>query len=298
MTDFNPLVLKGVFSAMFTPYDKEGRVNVAMIEQIVEFHLQAGLAGFYVTGSTGESFLLSESERKLVVESVVKFNRGRGKIIAHVGHISTDTAVELARHAAQCGVDALSAVGPVYFGPTFDHAYRHYHDIAGAADLPFIIYSLGRDLVPDQDVKFFNIKNAVGMKYTGMNFFAMQQLMKKIDKPHIFFSGADELFLAALPFGVSGSIGTSQNFAPSHFATIYRLFNEGKIEEARKIQSEINNVIEVMLIDSERSYQKAVMRYVGFDSGNFRKPFKPLTEAEYQDFAKKLEKLNVLRPGK
>lgn len=291
MNNFDPRSLKGVYSAMFTPYDKEGRVNVAMIERIVEFHLQSGLTGFYVTGSTGESFLLSESERKLVVESVVKFNRGRGKVIAHVGHISTDIAVELARHAARCGVDALSAVGPVYFGPTFDHAYRHYHDIAGATDLPFIIYSLGRDLVPDQDVNFFNIKNAVGMKYTGMNFFAMQQLMKKIDKPHIFFSGADELFLAALPFGVSGSIGTSQNFAPGHFAKIFCLFNEGKIDEARKIQCEINNVIELMLIDGERSYQKAVMRYVGLDCGNFRKPFKQLSEAEYRDFAEKLAKL-------
>ena len=297
MAQMNPDSLKGVYSAMFTPYDKQGKVNVAMIEKIVEFHLASGLTGFYVTGSTGESFLLSESERKLVVESVVKFNRGRGKVIAHVGHISTDTAAQLAKHAEQCGVDAISAVGTVYFGSTFDHTYRHYSRIAGATGLPFLIYSLaaaGGDIVPEINIRLFNIKNIIGMKYTGMNFYAMQRLSRMIDRPHIFLSGADELFAGALCFGVKGCIGTSQNFAPRHFVKIYELFNQGKIREACRMQGEINKVIALMLTDSEKSYQKAIMRYVGYDSGNYRQPFKQLTEREYQAFTRQLKKLDVL----
>jgi len=236
---FKPEILKGVYSAIFTPYDKTGKVNVAMIEKIVEFHLKSGLKGFYVAGSTGESFMLTEEERKLVVESVIKFNKGRGKIIVHAGHISTDTAVRLARHAEKCGADVVSAVGPVYFGSTFDHAYRHYSQIANSTGLPFLIYSLqiaGGDIVPEDCVKFFDIKNIIGIKYTGKDFFAMQQLSRMIDRPHIFFSGADELFLAALPFGIGGSIGTSQNFAPEHFVEIYNLFNKGKIKEAMRVR--------------------------------------------------------------
>jgi len=299
MTGFDPQTLKGVYSALFTPYREDGTINVDMVERIVEFHLESGLAGFYVAGSTGESFLLSEQERKLMLESVVKFNHRRGKVIAHVGHISTDVAVELARHAEKCGADAISAVGPVYFGPTFDHAYRHYSEIAGSTGLPFIVYSLELatgDIIPEVTVKFFDIKNVVGMKYTGMNFFAMQQLSSMIDKPHIFFSGSDQLFLAALPFGVSGSIGTSQNFAPKHFVQIYNLFNDGKIEKAKKLQREINKVIHLMVAraDGERSYQKAIMRYVGYDCGNYRKPFKQLTEQEYAQAAEQLDRLNVL----
>ena len=159
---------------MFTPYDKKGQVNPDMIGKIVDFHLSAGLVGFYVGGSTGESFLLSVEERKLLLEKVIESNRGRGKVIAHVGHISTDVGIELARHAADIGADALSAVAPVYFGTTFDHAYRHYNEIASATDLPFLLYSLEsvwRDLIPDVDVRFFDIPNVVGMKYTGTNFF-------------------------------------------------------------------------------------------------------------------------------
>lgn len=227
MNEFDPQTLKGVYSAMFTPSDTDGQVNVDMIERIVEFHLDSGLAGFYVAGSTGESFLLSEQERRLVLESVVKFNRGRGKVIAHVGHMSTDVAMDLARHAKQCGADAVSAVGPVYFGSTFDHAYRHYSEIAGATDL-------------------------------------------------------------------SGCIGTSQNFGPKHFVEICELFRKGRIDEARVVQRKINRVIELMVANGERSNQKAIMRYIGFDCGNFRMPFKQLTDREYMELAQKLDNLNVL----
>lgn len=300
MNNYKPELLKGVYSAIFTPYNKNGEVNVSMIEKIVEVHLKSGLKGFYVTGSTGECFMLSEEERKLVIENVIRCNQGRGKVIVHVGHISTDMAINLARYAEKCGADAVSAVGPVYFGSTFDHAYRHYSKIAGSTGLPFILYSLSniqRDIVPELDIKFFNIKNVIGMKYTGTNFFAMQQLSKMIDKPHIFFSGCDELFLAALSFEVGGCIGTSQNFAPRHFVKIYNRFHEGNIEEARKVQERINKVIYLTLTNGERSYQKAAMRYIGYDCGNFRLPFKQLTEKEYTSFSQKLDRLNVLKKG-
>ncbi len=297
MTNFDPEAFKGVYSALFTPYDRDGKVNLEMIERMVEFHLKSGLAGFYVTGSTGECFLLSEEERKLVIERVVKSNRGRAKVIAHAGHISTDVAVRLARYAEKCGVDAISAVGPVYYAQTVEGTYLHYREIAQASALPFIVYALaniGQSIVPEDDVKLFKIKNIIGMKYTGTNFFSLQQLSNLIDKPHILFSGSDEHFLGALTFGVSGSIGTSQNFAPKEFVKIYECFNKGDIKTAQKIQHDVNKVINLMLSYGDRSYQKAIMRYIGFDCGNFRKPFKELTEKEYSDFAKKMDKLGVL----
>ena len=287
--------LGGVYSALFTPYDRDGRVNVAMIERLVEFHLDAGLAGFYLTGSTGECFLLSEDERKLVVESVIRFNRGRGKVIVHVGHISTDVAVELATHAEKHGADATSALGPIYFGTTFEGAYRHFSHIAGATGLPFFIYSIHRELDPESDRRFFDIPNVVGMKYTGSDYFLMQQLMRLIDKPHIFFNGCDQLFLGALHFGVSGAIGTTQNIAPAHFVRIQQLFREGRTDEARRVQEEVNRVIFLMLSETDRSYMKAVMRYIGYDCGSCRLPNKQLTGQDYADFAAKLDELGVLQ---
>ena len=298
MNDFNPDMLAGVYSATFTPYAPEGGVNPDMLSTIVEYHLDAGLTGFYLTGSTGEAYLLTENERKLVIETVAEANAGRGRIIAHVGHISTDVAVRLAKFAASCGVDAISAVGTVYYGTTFAGAYRHYADIAGATDLPFIIYSLegaGRAFDPETDIKFFDIPNVAGMKYTGTNFFQLQELMRRVDKPAVFFSGSDQHFLAGLCYGVHGCIGTTQNFAPGVFVRILELFRAGRLDEARELQARINRVIYLMDIYENFSYRKAMMRYVGFDCGPFRKPFKPLTEDEFADLCAQLVNLELER---
>ena len=284
----------GAMSAIFTPYDKTGAVNLDMLEKIVNFQLDAGLTGFYVTGSTGEGFLLTDAERRSVIEHVVKFTAGRGKVIAHVGHISTDQAVDLAKFAAKVGVDMNSSVGPVYYGQSFEAAYRHYGAIAAATDLPFMIYALGVKLVPERDVKFFDLPNIVGMKYTGMDFYSVQQLVRLLDKRIVLFSGFDEQSVMTPTFGFDGSIGTTQNAAPKQFADIYALQREGKMDEAMKIQAKVNEVIYLMNSSENRSYQKNLMRYVGYDCGNFRAPYAPLTEAEYQAFATTLDAIGIL----
>ncbi len=301
MRDFKPETLAGVYSATFTPYGRDGNVSPEMLRRIVDFHLDAGLTGFYLTGSTGEGFLLTEDERRLVIETAVEANAGRGRIIAHVGHISTDVAAGLARFAASCGADAISAVGPVYYGTTFEGAYRHYSEIADATGLPFIIYSLegaGRPFNPETDIRFFDIPNVAGMKYTGTNFFHLQELMRRVETPAVFFSGSDQHFLAALAFGVHGSIGTTQNIAPDVFVRIHRLFREGRIGEARALQAHINRIIYLMDSYENFSYRKAMLLYVGFDCGPFRKPFRPLSDDEYAELSEELAALGLKRaPG-
>ena len=171
--------MRGAYAAMFTPYGQDGKVNEAMIEKLVEHGLSNGLVGFYLTGSTGEGLLLSLEERRLVMERAVKAVNGRAKLIAHVGCVATDDAVTLARHAAKIGIDWVSSVAPVYYGQNFNAAYRHYERISNATDLPFMIYSLKTAVVPERDVKFFDLPNVKGMKYTGTDYFAVQCLKHK-----------------------------------------------------------------------------------------------------------------------
>ena len=107
--------MSGAMTALITPYGADGKVNEEAVEKIVEYNLRNGVTGFYVTGSTGESFLLTKEERKLMYARTVKAVRGRAKVIAQVGSMTTDDAVELARYAADVGCDWISSVAPVYF---------------------------------------------------------------------------------------------------------------------------------------------------------------------------------------
>jgi N-acetylneuraminate lyase len=133
------------------------------------------------------------------------------------------------------------------------------------------------------------------MKYTGANFYSVQQLVRFVDRPIVLMSGFDEQFVAGQSFGFQGAIGSTLNFAPRHYADIYRLYHDGKIAEAAGIQAEINKVTYLMASYENWSYRKAIMRYIGFDCGSCRPPYAPLSEQEYDHFARKLDELNVLK---
>ncbi len=289
--------MAGAHAALFTPFTADNQVNVEMLERLVEFLLAQGLRGFYLTGSTGEGLLQNETERKLVVETVVRANRGRGKVMVHVGCVATDDAVALARHAAACGVDWVSSVAPVYFGQTFEAASRHYARIAGATDLPFMIYSIGQALEPERDARFFDIPNVRGMKYTGRDYYAVQCLRRRLGQEAIFFAGCDEQLLCGLALGnvFSGGIGTTYNIIPAHFARICALAAAGRFNEAAPLQDEANRVVELMIESENRSYCKAFMKYIGLDCGAFRPPFAPLSTDEYEAFAKRIAAQGIVK---
>jgi N-acetylneuraminate lyase len=291
--------MKGAYSALFTPYTRDNRINTDMVGRLVEHQLAGGLRGFFVGGSTGEGMLLTLDERKLLLEAVVGANRGRGKVIAHVGAVRTEDAVALARHAADAGADWVSSVPPVYFAQTFEGTLYHYRQIAEATDLPFMVYAFRTTVEPERDARLFEIRNLKGMKFTNSNYYSIQQLQLRLGAPALFLSGMDELMIAALAMGCfQGGIGTTYNLLPRHFAEICRLVNDANdAAAARPLQAEANAVIALMLKHGNMSYAKAMMRFIGLDCGYCRGPIAPLTEDEYARFAEELRAQGILREG-
>ena len=288
--------MAGAYSALYTPFKKDGSLNEEMIERVVEYGIGKGLRGFYLTGSTGEGFLLSPEERKRVYARAAKTAKGRAKLIAHVGCLSTDDAVALAKYAAKVGIDWVSSVAPVYFGQCFEAAYDHYKRISGATDLPFMIYSLGADIAPDRDAKFFDLKNVKGMKYTNYKYWTVQALRNRLSKEAIFFAGADEQVLSGLATGIfSGCIGTSQNVIPAHFARICKLAGENNFSEAAKLQAEVVRFVEVLVAKPNGSWHKSMMKYIGLDCGEGRAPNgRHLSKDELKDLFARLDALGFV----
>lgn len=288
--------MAGAYSAMITPFTKDDKVNEAAIEQLVEYGLKNGLTGFYLTGSTGEGLLMSVEERKQVYRRAAAAAKGRCKLIAHVGAVRTEDAIELARCAADVGCDWVSSVAPVYFGQTFEAQYRHYRDISEATDLPFMVYCFRSSLVPDRDARLFDLKNVKGMKYTGSDYFAVQSMKRKLDKEAIFFAGRDEQFVCAMALGnvFSGAIGTSQNFIPRHFANIFNCCMRNDFAAAAKWQDEANRFVELLISNENWSTWKAMMKHLGIDCGSARRPYAPLSEEEEREWIRRFAALGVV----
>lgn len=288
--------MAGTHAPLFTPLGADGRTNEVMVEKTVEWCLRNGLVGFYVGGSTGEGILMSVAERKRMLKRTAEANRGRGKLIAHVGAVSTDDAVELARYAADCGYDWVSAIQTVFFGQDFESVRAHYARIAGATSLPFMIYSRGAAIDPERDARLFDIPNVKGMKYTAYAYWDVFRLKQKLGKEAIFFAGADEQLLCGLSLGslFSGGIGTTYNYIPKTVVEICRLAFAGRYAEAQKHQANV-----IALVAAAQKYGfggfKATMRYIGLDQGPCLGPNRTLTEAEYAEYAAALDKLDFIR---
>ena len=233
------------------------------------------------------------------MDAAVKAARGRCKLIAHIGANCTDDSVALAKYAAKIGIDWISSITPQLYRNSFDAAYYHYKTITAVTDLPFMVYSMGSALVPERDVRFFDLKNVKGIKYTGRDYFAAQCLRRKLGKETIWFAGCDEQLLCGLALGnvFSGGIGTTYNIIPKHFANICKFSAKGDFKTAAKWQDEANRVVELMIESDNWSYRKAMMKFIGLDCGWFRKPFEPLTPRQYAAYATCFARLGIVKRG-
>jgi len=284
--------LEGAIAPIFTPYGKDGAVNGDMVGRMVEFLIGNGISGFYVGGGTGEHVLLSVDERKYLAESVINAVAGRAKVIIHVGCTYTEDSVVLAKHAEKSGADWIASLGPLVFGQNFDASYYHYSRIAGSTSLPMMVYCWYRELDPERERRFFDIPNLKGLKYTGQNFWAVQELKRILDKEAVFFVGDDPHLLGGLSMnGVfSGGIGTTFNVIPESFVKICRLAKAGRFVEASPVQDAANRIVQLLSRSSNFSFRKLAMKHWGFDCGFARSPFgRPLTEEESASFLRELD---------
>ncbi|MBQ7336076.1 MAG: N-acetylneuraminate lyase [Clostridia bacterium] len=276
---------KGIFPALLTPFDGEGRINERALEDLIELNLRKGLQGFYVCGSTAEVFLLSEAERTRLYQAVREMVGNRATLIAHVGAISTEQAKGYATLATKLGYDAISAVAPFYYRFSFAEIKQYYYDIVNAAELPMIIYNFpnfsGVNLTVEQMGEFLCDERFLGIKHTSNDYFALSRF-KTVYPDKIIYNGFDEMLLAGLSMGADGGIGSTYNFMAEKFLRLVELFQQGKMQQADALQKQINHIIAVLCQVGVMQGEKEVLNRMGVDFGECRAPFGKLTGEQKQ----------------
>lgn len=284
----------GIFPALVTPFDENGKINPYAIEKLTDKCLEKGVSGFYVGGSTGESFLLTPDERKSTLERVMKAVDGRGDVIANIGVFSTEQGIELAKHAESLGVSAISSVPPFYFNFNMDEYAEYYNDLSESVSVPVIIYNIpamsGITFKTSDINRIFENDKIIGMKHTSYDLFQLERVLQNHPE-RTFFCGHDELFLSASAIGVQAGIGSTFNFMAEKFVKLQKLLAENKWQDARLLQDEANAVIEALGKVGVFKGVKAALKLQGIDCGVCRKPFQPLTD-EQTSYLKKILQAN------
>lgn len=285
---------KGIIPAFYACYNTKGEISPDGVEEFTEHLINKGVKGVYVGGSSGECIYQSKEERKLLLEHVMKANRGRLTVIAHVACNNTADSMELAAHAESLGVDAIASIPPIYFHLP-DYAIADYwNDISSAAPhTDFIIYNIpqlaGVALTMPLYCKMLLNPCVAGVKNSSMPTQDIQMFKADGGEDIVVFNGPDEQLISGLAMGADGGIGGTYGVMPELYIKIFELYKEGKMKEALKIQNAADSIIYAMCSCHGNLY--AVMKEIirirdHIDLGGVRKPLPNLIQEDMDQVKK------------
>jgi N-acetylneuraminate lyase len=271
---------EGILPAIITPFDENENFAPAVFERLLERLYATGIAGLYVNGQTGEGLLQPVEQRKRVAEVALRSSPSGKTVIVHVGAYRTADALDLARHAASIGAQAIASLPPLG-AYSFAEIRAYYQALAAVSDLPVLVYYFPA-ICPaiqgtPQALELLDIPNVIGLKFTDFDLYKLSQIKRS---RCVVFNGHDEVLIAGLLMGADGGIGSFYNLVPELFVEVFSRVQQGQWEKAQCVQWRINELVEIGLRFPLVPAIKTILRWQGLDCGEALAPRRRLTDEE------------------
>ena len=269
-----------VMSAMVTPFDKEGRLDLDAARRLARWLAQRGNDGLVLAGTTGEAPTLSDAERCDLIRAVSE--AVTIPVVAGMGTYDTWHTIELTRMARGLGAAGVLLVSPYYSRPPQAGIEAHFRAAAEATDLPVMLYDVpgrtGRRIAEDVLLRLFNdVPNIVGFKDATGDPPAAARLVAKAGSHFDLYSGDDSFTLPLLAVGAVGVVGTTTHWNGALFQQMIAAFRTGDAEGARAINGRLLDSFD--FVNSDMSVFsmsiKAMLRTMGQEVGECRVPLPP-----------------------
>lgn len=285
-------VIQGVYSAFVSPINEDGGIRKDVLREVMDWQIQQGIQGFYLTGATGECGQMSEQARMELVETAINCGGGRVKNVVHIAAASMESAKRLAKQAKEAGADALSATPPPISAYDEDELLNYYAELSSVTSLPFLVYAqhyFKQSSLTGFFRRLMELPNLAGLKYTRSSYYEMN-LLSRLNGGNInVVNGPDETLLCGLAMGADGGIGSTYNVMPGQFRHIYDAWKAGDLVEARKTQETVNDIITVVLRHGVIPTVKFMLTLHGFEVGYPEKPGRRFDEAEQKTIISELK---------
>ncbi len=296
--------LSGLIAAPHTPFDADGNVAVAQIEKQINHLIAQGVKGAYISGTTGEGICCSVEERKLVMDTWMKFAKGKLKVIVHIGALSIRDVQELGAYAVKVGADATSIVPPNFFKPAgVDGLIAYLQEALKTSEsLPFYYYHTGMSGVVLPMAKFLEaadgkIKNLAGIKFNFPDLYEFQNCMAACGGKYDMTWGIDEWYAGALAIGAKSAIGSTYNYMGPHYMQIEKDFKAGNQEAVVAGMQKVCKVVDILVQYGGVAAGKVMMQAHGIDCGDVRQPLMPISAEGKKDILARLAALDVTQPS-
>lgn len=291
--------LTGLIAAPFTPMDNQGKINTSIIPYYYQFLKNNKVTGAFICGSTGEGVSMTNMEKKQIAEAWADCTRQDPdfKVLMFLGGTSVEDCKDLARHAREIGLYAVSFTSPFYFKPANAEVLAQMcaEIAAEVPDMPFYYYHIPvltgvgfamYDLLKAVEGKVLNF---AGVKYTHEDFMDFLSCIHFKNGKFDMLWGRDENMLSALILGNKGAVGSTFNYAAPLYYDMINAYETGNFEKARALQQQSIDMIRLLGKYGGIATGKAYMKLVDIDCGGFRLPVKNMSAEEFESFKKEVE---------
>ena len=289
----------GIIPPPITVFDSEGKIDRERTKNFVEYLITEGVHGIFIAGSTGEASLMTVEQRREIIDIGVEATKGKVPLIAGTGHNSTLITVELSKYAQAAGADAVAVSLPHYPRPTEEGLYLHYKAVAKAIDIPIFVYNwpgqYGYSMEPEMVVHLAKDGYIQGIKDSHEDIDHTAEIIRLTKGEITVLEGFESKVLPALCLGADGSICTIGNLIPAEVVTIYDLFKEGKIEQAREQQLAILPLINLLATRHDYQLLKDSIKLLGHDVGDGLMPAEETSPDLLEKVRAELKKLGKLK---
>jgi 4-hydroxy-tetrahydrodipicolinate synthase len=267
--------------ALVTPF-RNGRVDFAAIERLVDWHVEQGTDGLVPVGTTGESPTVDVAEHEKIIATVVKRAAGRIPVIAGAGGNATAEAIELTRFSKEAGATATLQVTPYYNKPTQEGMYRHFAAIAEAVDLPMVLYNIPTrcvvNMTPETIARLAKVPQVVAVKEATGSMDQASEILARCNLTVL--SGDDSLTLPLMALGAKGVISVVANLVPKDVKRLTSAMLAGDLAAARAAHQKLFPLCRAMFVETSPIPVKTAMKWAGLiESDEKRLPLTDLSAA-------------------
>ena len=291
-------MLSGSLVAIVTPMTAEGALDLPRLKALVDWHVAEGTDGIVIVGTTGESPTVDVSEHCTLIEAAIAYAAKRVPVIAGTGGNSTREAIELTKFAAKAGADYALSVVPYYNKPTQEGLYRHFRAIAEAADIPLILYNVPSRTVADMSndtvVRLSGVSRIVGLKESTSSIERVTDLLARVPKEFMVFSGNDDAALAYALLGARGVISVTANVAPRLMHEMIAHARGGDREKAIAINNRLLPLHRTLFVEANPIPVKWALHRMGRIAEGLRLPLTPLSSQYHETVAAALRAAGCL----
>ncbi len=263
--------------AMVTPFDENKNIDYPALEKFTEFLIKGDLDYLVVQGTTGESPVLSFDEKQKVLDTVVHANNGRLPVVFGIGGNNTAALQKDFETFDLSKVDAILSASPYYNKPTQQGIYEHFKTLAGATELPIILYNVpGRtasNITAETTLRLANdCSTIIAIKEASGNMEQIMQIISERPTGFLVISGDDAVTLPIIACGGDGVISVIGNAFPEDFGKMVRAALNNEMETARQYHYKVLPIIGPLFAEGNPAGVKECLKHLGIMSNQVRLP--------------------------